>query len=244
MKPQLNAFFTTLDRISNWHYWPYLNQLGIFQTTAHRLTCRVSSSDTRVIRQPLPVELVDLSIVSKQAVYLFFNVRYLRVNVSRKALILQRFHLYKQLFNSSSPILDRGKITVPIRVVKRRMTWHHLRQTAKLRNYCCSIPSLLSMPTCTKRSEIIVNAQEIAASLVVPAACCINWSCCIQGANSLSSSPCIKLSPTLVKERPTSNRRMSIQELDKFLSTPCDSHLHLRIKLRDDLVLCRQIDPR
>ena len=72
-----------------------LNQLGIFQTTAHRLTCRVSPNDTSVIRQPLPVELVDLSIVSKQAVYLFLNIRYLRVNVSRKALILQRFHLCK-----------------------------------------------------------------------------------------------------------------------------------------------------
>ena len=74
MKLQLNAFFTTLDRISNWHYWPYLNQLGIFQTTAHRLTCRVSPSNTSVIRQSLPVELVDLSVVGKQAIYLLLDV--------------------------------------------------------------------------------------------------------------------------------------------------------------------------
>ena len=95
MKPQLNAFFTTLAKISTRYYWTPLNQLGIFHSTVHRLTtghCKALLNNTR---QPLPVELVDLSIVSKQAVYLFLNIRYLRVNVSRKALILQRFHLCK-----------------------------------------------------------------------------------------------------------------------------------------------------
>ncbi len=65
----------------------------------------------------------------------------------------------------------------------------HLRQTTKpVKLLLLDSPGLLSI-TRTKRSEIIVNAQEIAASLVASAACCINWSCCIQGANSLSKQP-------------------------------------------------------
>ena len=77
----------------------------------HYLSHLTLSNNTR---QLLPFKLVDLSIVSEQAVYLFLNVRYLGVNVSRKAFNLQRFRLCKQLFDSHSPILNRGKISVPI----------------------------------------------------------------------------------------------------------------------------------
>ena len=93
MKPQLNAFFTTLAEISARYYWAPLNQLGIFHSTVHRLTTRHRKALLNNTRQSLPVELVDLSIVSEQAVYLFLNVRYLGINVSCKTFDLQRFRL-------------------------------------------------------------------------------------------------------------------------------------------------------
>ena len=85
--------------------------LGLPDTFKHYRSHLTLSNNTR---QLLPFKLVDLSIVSEQAVYLFLNVRYLGVNVSRKAFNLQRFRLCKQLFDSHSPILNRGKISVPI----------------------------------------------------------------------------------------------------------------------------------
>ena len=93
MKLQLNAFFTTLAKISTRYYWTPLNQLGIFQTTVHHLTTGHRRALLNNTRQSLPIELVDLSVVSEQAVYLFLDVRHLGVNVSRKAFNLQRFHL-------------------------------------------------------------------------------------------------------------------------------------------------------
>ena len=93
MKPQLNAFFTTLTEISTRYYWTHLNQLGVFQTTVYRLTTGRRRALLNKTRQLLPFKLVDLSIVSEQAVYLFLNVRYLGINVSCKTFDLQRFRL-------------------------------------------------------------------------------------------------------------------------------------------------------
>ena len=93
MKLQLNAFFTTLAKISTRYYWTPLNQLGIFHSTVHRLTTGHRRALLNNTRQLLPFKLVDLSIVSEQAVYLFLNVRYLGINVSCKTFDLQRFRL-------------------------------------------------------------------------------------------------------------------------------------------------------
>ncbi len=131
---------------------------------------------------------------------------------------LQRSHLRKQLLDSSST-LNCGK-TSSIRMV---MTYDLITAPDhQTRNYCCSILLLLSMPTRTKRSEIIVNAQEIAASLVVPAACCINWS--PSKARTASVAACIKLSPTSLRASKIQSKDVhpgSLTISDKLLILYC-----------------------